>query len=269
MIVTLLPCALHTVHHWRKFAQICSYISVIENLSWRRFACVSNDFQRRFMWKSSIILIMLFVKFLTSLYLMKKITGLIILATTVLNILRSLVFLYILHACFYIDLLNHMLQCFVRYLNSRSTNETMTYFRDKTAHQLTAEMLRIKLIHLYLWKMSEKINHSFGWIICIAFFQYFVFVVYCVFNAFEMLLYMPTEMAFVKLLRESCEPSEWLWSVYMVIVAYFSGPITSVLTYAISIIVFAESCHRCSVWVIWLDFIPLHFDNRFHCSNRS
>lgn len=205
LTVTLLPCAFQMIFLHSNFATIYSHISTIGRLTWGKYCSVTSDFQRHFMRRVYIIVAVFLIKLLISM-VTRKFSLEVSITITSLNILRALTILVLFHAAFYIDLLNHMLECFVRHIESRTTNVTsaiamtVSKLHCSAAYRLTGEILHFKLIHFHLWEISEKINLLFGWTICITFLQYFVLAIYNVYSTYRELL--EPQLKWARLLRE-------------------------------------------------------------------
>lgn len=193
--VTMLLCVFQMVSHRSNFAAILSYIRTIDRLTWGKFSSVSNYFHRHFRRRACIIFFVFMVKLVLSL-IRRQLTWRIVTITVALNILRALIHLALLHASFYIDFLDHMLKCFVCHIESRTTNAAaVIQFRRSAAHQLASEILLFKLIHFYLWRISQSINQLFGWTVCIIIMQFFVLAIYDVQSTYSLLIKPPAEPA--------------------------------------------------------------------------
>lgn len=195
-ILTLLPCAIQMVYLWPNFGTIYSHISIIDRLLWEKFSDVSSNFGRYFLRRIFVIFACFLVELASSEY-ERQITLLTITITASLIMLKIVILLIVVHACFYIDLLGQMLECFALHIESRvdiqltpitpATTAT-NRCRSPLAYQLMAELLHFKVVHFRLWRISEKINHLFGWTICITFLQFFILSGYNVYTAHEALL---------------------------------------------------------------------------------
>lgn len=224
---TVFVCSLLMVFLSTYFGEICSQICIIERLSWRKFTFDVKSFQRHFMRRSYITVASLVVPVIIKL-LEKPYSRDRILIAVGLAFLRALMFLILLHAFFYVDLLDHMLQCFVRHVEIRATTATTVAvqtisFRTPAAKQMTAEIFQFKLLHFNLSEISEKINHLFGWTIVIVFLQHFIYSIYNVYAAYANIT-QPSE-SFWSVLRESISCFEFKFDgrVYCIFF-YYSRP---------------------------------------------
>lgn len=177
-MLTVVVCAVQTVFVSPYFAGICSHISIIESLSWRKCSFHSQAFKRRFMRKFSIFAFAFMMPILFSMFFNIKIIPF---AGT--SMLKALLLLISIQAFFYIDLLDHMLKCFVRHIDAQAAN---TDDASHTAQQLKDEISQYKHMHFHLWEISAKINKLFGWVIVAIVLQYFAFAIFYVFWAFKM-----------------------------------------------------------------------------------
>lgn len=103
-------------------------------------------------------------------------------------ILRFLSLITFFHAIFSIELLNHMLQSLVRYVESRisaamTTNTIVIKSRRRgDANPIKFEMYYFKLLHFNMWEMAQTINRLFGWVLLLFLMQFSLFIVYAVFH---------------------------------------------------------------------------------------
>lgn len=187
------------------FGEICSQICIIERLSWRKFTFDVEPFRRHFLRRIYITVASLVVPVVVKL-IEKPFSWDRLLIAVGLAFLRALMYLILLHAFFYVDLLDHMLQCFVRHVEMRATTATTVAvqaisFRTPAAKQMTAEIFQFKLLHFNLSEISEKINHLFGWTIVIVFLQHFIYSIYNVYAVYAAIT-QPSER-FLSVLRKS------------------------------------------------------------------
>lgn len=190
LIMTVLICTIQMVYLSPFFAEICSQICIIERLSWRKFSFDLNAFRSHFMRRACVTLISFILPISIKVYL-NPLSRDDICVTTGLAILRALMFMALLQAFFYVDLLDHMLQCFVSHVSLRAATATTAIvqtvnFHSPAAKQLKAEILHFKLLHFNLWEISEKINHLFGWTIVAVFLQHFIYAVYNVYFGYSL-----------------------------------------------------------------------------------
>lgn len=183
-MLTVLVCAIQIVFLSSYFADICSQINIIECVSWRRISCNSKVFSRRFSRRVFIIMAALVGPELHKLGTIEEMhswTHYSIAASYV--TLKAFIFLASLQPLLYIDVLDYMLQCFIRHVEMRAATETTATmkpinFRRPAAKQLTAEISHFKRWHFVLWEISEKINQLFGWTIVVIFLHNSVFVIW-------------------------------------------------------------------------------------------
>lgn len=206
LLLTLLPCAIQMVFSWPSLATIWSHISIIERTWWEKISDVSKALRRHFMRRVYVMVIVFLVKILMSLF-EKEFSLLSIFIVLCLNVLRALIFIVLTHAFFYIDLLDHLMHCFVRQIDARAATPTaveitwkMKNSRTSVAQQLRADLMHYKSLHFRLWHISEKINDVFGGMICLIFLQYFVFSVYSVYKVYAAML--APELNYISILRE-------------------------------------------------------------------
>lgn len=216
-LVTVIVCVIQMVLLSPCFAEICSQISVIERLSWRKLTCNSKVFERRFMRHAYIVLVSFATPILFTLYA-KPLTFENFLVTTGLSILRAIVFLALLQAFFYVDLLDHMLQSFVRHVDMRAKTASSAAvqtvnFRSPATKQLTAEIFHFKVLHFNLWEISESINDLFGWTIVVIFLQHFSYAIYNVHYAFTVMNVHPVDMKeFVRKYTRLSRQGTYAWA---------------------------------------------------------
>lgn len=177
-MLTIVVCAIQMVFLSPYFAEICSQISIIERLSWQKCSFDSKAFKRHFMQKISITAFAYMLPIVVSMFFSIK-----IIPFFYSSILKALLLLVLIQAFFYIDLLDHMLKCFVRHIDVQAANTEMD---SRTAQYITEEISQYKHVHFHLWEISEKINQLFGWIIVAIVLQYFAFAIFNVFWAFKM-----------------------------------------------------------------------------------
>lgn len=110
------------------------------------------------------------------------------------------------HALFYIQLLNHMLQSLVSYIEAQATampttNVTTNIARDRDSNA-TMEKLELyyfKLLHFNLWEFTQIINQLFGWILFVYLLDHFLYTIYIFFQTCIILL---NPSNFIEIIRE-------------------------------------------------------------------
>lgn len=226
-MVTVLVCSIQMVFLLPYFAGIFSQIHIIERLTWRKFSFDMNAFRRHFMQRAYITLFSFILPLVVKIY-GKPATWDTFIVAFGLGTLRAFMFMILLHAFFYVDLLDHMLQCFVRHVNVRASTVTpmavhTISHRSPAVKQLTAEIFHFKQLHFNLWKIGEKINHLFGLTIFIVFMQHFSYAVYIVYIVMtEHSLTVPKVLRKSKPLR--CWWIEMKWmesSVIFVLISFY------------------------------------------------
>lgn len=183
-MLTVLVCAIQIWFLSSYFAEICSRISIIESVSWRKITCNSTVFNRHFLRRVFIILAALVVPELHKLCTFGEVHSWkhYSIAASYAT-LKAIIFLALLQPLLYIDVLDYMLQSFIRHVKMRAATETTAHlktiiFRRPAAKQLAAEISHFKRWHFVLWEISEKINHLFGWTIVVIFLHNSMFVIW-------------------------------------------------------------------------------------------
>lgn len=179
-ILTILVSLMQMVFLSPHFSGICSQINAFERLSRKKFVIDSGAFRRHFIRRACLIFIVLILPILLWLYGRKNH----ILLEFAVAALRPLMFLTFIHAYFYINILDHLLQCFARHLDMRASTamvtinvETIINGHNGWADQLRIEINEWKLLHFKLWQISKNINKLFGWTIVAIFLQNFLFAI--------------------------------------------------------------------------------------------
>lgn len=162
---TMLVCAISAVFLSPYFAKICTKINHYEILSKRTFSLDPKAFLRHFMRRACIVLVTFMLPQLVAFY---RALDPYILITTV-TIMKGLVDLALIQALFYVDLLDYLLECFVRHVRMRAkhtelpTNDKKFNVRGQLVQELKVEICQYKLLQFELWKLSRNINRLFGW----------------------------------------------------------------------------------------------------------
>lgn len=184
-MITVIVCAIQIFFLSSQYAEICSHISIVERLSWRKLAYNSNTFKWIFMRKVIVTVLAYFWPIPFSWCLWSR---LVLFASNI--TLKAFVLMILIQALFYIELLDYMLKCFIDAIATNSVNVSAVKaitVHDSTVQQLKIEIAHYKLVHFHLWCISQKINKLFGWIIVVIVLQYFVFVICNVSWAFKMI----------------------------------------------------------------------------------
>lgn len=205
-ILTMLVCTMQMVLLSSRFAKIHSQIRIFEHLSQNRFSIDSKGFRRYLMRRLYTMSITFFMP--TAVQIFGGWTS--VFMATVSITMVVLVFIAFVHAFFYIVLLDHLLDCFVRYVEMRA-NAVATSITKRTnyipiAHrfvkgQLKVEIFHYKHLHFTLWDISRNINKLFGWTFVTIFMYYFLYAIYYVYAVFVR-IQMPYSSA---LLRKSID----------------------------------------------------------------
>lgn len=165
-VLAVLVCTIPIIFLSRYSAKICSQINSFERLSQKKFSIDPKAFRRRFMRRVHIILITFIMPTLFTLFVYdipRRITMVSILSMRVLVTMASM------HSFFYIDLLDYLLQRFVRHTEIRAAstespaNVQTINICGLSAHEVLVEISQYKLLHFHLWKLSRNINKLFGW----------------------------------------------------------------------------------------------------------
>lgn len=274
-MLTVLVCAIQIWFLSSYFAEICSRISIIESVSWRKITCNSTVFNRHFLRRVFIILAALVVPELHKLCTFGEVHSWkhYSIAASYAT-LKAIIFLALLQPLLYIDVLDYMLQSFIRHVKMRAATETTAHlktiiFRRPAAKQLAAEISHFKRWHFVLWEISEKINHLFGWTIVVIFLHNSMFVIWN--------LILSWLLAFEYINRETGVSigisRKWIFIMRLffsrVIRFYSSDSTIESLSYAISTIILVDSCHRCSSRVICSNIHYSCIAFCYHCRKSS
>lgn len=166
--LTTIVCAVSTVFSTPYFAKIWSQIDTFECLLKGKFVLDVRAFRSQFLRRAyivsvSFVLTQLIGNFLGSDSTNRK-TKIFASITS-----RILVVFPLIQALFYIDLLDYLLQCFVRYVSSRpvsielSATEPTNGIHSRRVQELKAKVSEYKTLHFQLWKLSRNINRLFAW----------------------------------------------------------------------------------------------------------
>lgn len=184
---TVLICTIQMIFLSRYFGKIWLQINIFEQLSREQFSIDPRELRRQFMRRVYIILLS---------FLFATVAGIIrncnnMFVAVNLLIMRAVVFLVIVHALFYIDLLDYLLQCFTRHVNVRAEAtelpinvRTVDFCNRFSAHELKTEILQYKLLHFHLWKLSCYTNRLFGWTNVTTILYYFACLIFYVYSIF-------------------------------------------------------------------------------------
>lgn len=176
-MVTVSISAISMIFLSRYFEKIFSRINTIERLSRPKFSIDPKTFRRLFMRRIYIISITFIVPTLVGLT-HKNIDRRVMLTVSV--FMRVFVTLTLMHSFFYIELLDHLLHCFVRHTNKQAaSSESPINACSLSARESLIEISQYKLLHFHLWKLSRIINKLFGWTnIVVIFHSFFVALAY-------------------------------------------------------------------------------------------
>lgn len=166
--VTTIVCAVSTVFSTSYFAKTWSQIDSFECLLRGKFVLDVRAFRSQFMRRACIVSVTFVLTQLIGNFLNSDATNQ---KTKIIASITSkiLVVFPLIQALFYIDLLDYLLQCFVRYVGSRPvsielpTNEQTNDIHSRRVQELKAKVSEYKTLHFQLWKLSRHINRLFGW----------------------------------------------------------------------------------------------------------
>lgn len=261
LMVTVIVSAIRMVFLSPLFAEISAQMSFIERSSWRKFSIDLNAFRRHFMRRAYITLISFILPVVVKLSA-KPFTWNNFILIAGLASLRGFMFLISMHAFFYVDLLDHMLQSFVRHVDMRATTATAAVvhtisFRSPAAKQMAAEILHFKLLHFNLWEITEKINHLFGWTIVIVFLQHFSYAIYNVYAAYMAMTMAKQPLNVSIFLRKSIgcfggDLERYTFSLHFC----WIGPAANLWSSAFAVVNFLDVCYHCSIRVMNFNRLP-------------
>lgn len=177
--ITVLFCALQVFFLSPSFARISSQINTFERWSRKMFLIEPVAFRRNFCRRACFLLIASIMPFWP--WMFRGRTHMLLTSTII--ALRAFVFLIYVHAFFYIEILDYLLQCFVRYVDVRSTtvgvrtNVKTICSPNRLAQKLKTEIYHWKLLHFKLWQIAKSINQLFGWTILAILLHNFLFTI--------------------------------------------------------------------------------------------
>lgn len=184
--ITVLFCAIQAIFLPQIFARTCSQISTFERWSRKKFLIEPEAFRRHFCRRACFLLIASIMPFWP--WMFRGWNHL--LMTSVIIALRAIVYMVFVHAFFYVEILDYLLQCFVRYVDVQATtvglrtNVKIVRSPNCLAQQIKIEINHWKLLHFKLWQISKSINHLFGWTILAIFLHNFLFAINYMYFAF-------------------------------------------------------------------------------------
>lgn len=189
-----------------QYSNLHAQIIVIEQLSCKKFALDLNGLRRILIRQMCIISTAFSLPYI-AISFTKQIThnNLIIMGCD--STLATLSLITYFHALFYIQLLNHMLQSFVKYVEFRATtfptmNITTINSRESKFTFIKLELYYFKLMHFNLCEYAQTINHIFGWILFIYFLNHSLYTVYIFFQTC-IIFFKPKN--FIEILRKSIQ----------------------------------------------------------------
>lgn len=183
--ITVIVFAIQLVFLSPPFGEICSLIRIAEHTSMQRINFDSIAFKRQFIRKVSVIAFAFITPYLSVLCFSSRYRFLGNMA------LKAIVLMIWIQAFFYIEVLDHMLKCFIRHIEKKTTDTAMTtnvetiIADNSEAVQLKFQILQFQRVHFHLWSISQKINELFGSIIFIIVLQCFVWAVFIAFIIFQ------------------------------------------------------------------------------------
>lgn len=168
------------------YSNLYAQIIVIEQLSSKKFTLDLNGLRRVLIRRMGIICGAFSLPYI-AISFTKQIThdNLMIMACDCTLATLSLITYF--HALFYIQLLNHMLKSFVKYVEFRATtfptmNITTINCRESKVTLIKLELYYFKLMHFNLCEYAQTINQIFGWILFIYLLDHSLYTVYIFFQ---------------------------------------------------------------------------------------
>lgn len=165
---------------------ICLLIKIFDGISMQKIAFDAKCFKRQFMGRVYVVLFAFALPFLFKMCFYKWATSAMVLCHFPLRVILLLIFI---QTFFYIELLDHMLNCFVRHIEEQTTMkptvETITV-DDSSVQQLRIEIIQFEQMHFRLWSISEEVGKLFGWMIVIIGLQYSAWAIHNVFEVFRL-----------------------------------------------------------------------------------
>lgn len=168
------------------YSKLYEQVHIIEQLSRKKFTWDLNGLRRCFIRKICITCAAFSTPYIAVMFT-KQINASFVIVITCDFILASFSLVTYFHALFYIQLLNHMLQTFVKYVEFRATtfptsNVTTVHDRDTNVTRMKLEMYYFKLLHFNLCEFAQTINYLFGWVLLIYLLDHFLYTIYIFFQ---------------------------------------------------------------------------------------
>lgn len=243
-----------------QYSKLYAQIDVIERLSRKKFSWDLNGLRRSVIRKMCIICAAFALPYII-ITCTKRITPAYIVIMSCDCALASLSLITYFHILFYIQLLNHMLESFVKYVKLRPIAFTTTgvaTINERGSHiiRMKLEMYYFKLLHFNLCEFAQTINHVFGWILIIYLLNHFLYTVYIFFQTCIILLN-PTNSLEIyrksKIIHGSDLDVQWVCAkcVHRVTNHYFAplpviGSIADYISTFTSTIILINACHQCA-----------------------
>lgn len=188
-----------------QYSELYARIHIIEELSRQKFLWNLDGLRCAVISKMRIICVVFTLPYIVT-SLTKLITPGHIIILSCDFILASLNLITYFHVLFFIQLLNHMLQALVKYIELRTTSlstTTVTIVNARNAELtlMKIEMYYFKLVHFNLWEFAEAINDFFGWIFLLYFLDHFIYVIYI---SFQTCIIFMDRSNLVEILRKFC-----------------------------------------------------------------
>lgn len=203
-LLTVFLVASQAIFRPSHYSNLYAQIIVIEQLSRKKFALDLKGLRRVLVRRMCIICAAFSLPYI-AISFTKQITrnNLIIMGCDCTLATLSLITYF--HALFYIQLLNHMLKSFVKYVEFRATtfptmNITAINSRESKFTLIKHELYYFKLIHFNLCEYAQTINHIFGWILFVYLLDHSLYTVYIFFQTC-IIFFNPTN--FIEILRKS------------------------------------------------------------------
>lgn len=168
--------------HSSEFVMLFAQINAIEQASRGKYSFDFHAFRRKYLRQLCIILAVNFLPSVLTIVIepeSRNISVMVIFLT-----LRTLTLLPVFHVLFYIDLIDHLLKSFTRYVDTQTTNalsEMDDSLRERRSKFVNSELNDYKLLHFKLWEAAQSINNIFGWMLNTILLQFIVSVLYNVY----------------------------------------------------------------------------------------
>lgn len=195
LITTLIPMltvivfAIQVIFLSPHSGNICVLIKIFDDVSTQKIAFDAKSFKRQFKGRAYVILFAFMLPYLFKMCFYKWATTAMVLGHFPLRVVLLLIFI---QTFFYIELLDHMLNCFVRHIEGQTTMtptvETITV-DDPPVQQLRTKIIQFEQVHFRLWSISEEIGKLFGWMIVVIGLQYSAWAIFNIVEVFRLIFH--------------------------------------------------------------------------------